>query len=197
MSSGCSDRIADREDPSSGHGPTRYQAGRTGSNRCCPAHIQVRDGPFRPLGASWAQCASLSQTLLEAARGGTSGGRCRSAAEPVSAGAGAGEEDGQGQDLLPGDRGVHEHQRDADPARSLGVRQVRQARSRLLGRLAPLRDPEDPPNAGPAQHRARRSGAAGRGNRVLADLRRAWNNRSRQCSTTTPRRSGRRSAVCA
>ena len=38
-------------------------------------------------------------------------------AEPVPPGADAGAEDGEGSDLLAGDLRVHEHQRDADPAR--------------------------------------------------------------------------------
>ena len=86
-----------------------------------------------------AECAPLSQTPQEDAGGGTLDGRRRSPSEPVPPGADPGAEDGQGQDLLTGDRRVHEHQRDADPARPLGLRQVRQARRRLLGRVAPRR----------------------------------------------------------
>ena len=41
---------------------------------------------------------------------------------------------GKTSDLVAGDRGVHEHQRDADPPRPVDVRQVRQARRRLLDR---------------------------------------------------------------
>ena len=98
-------------------------------------------------GAAVAQAASLVRRLLEqspllqaATNGGQCGGtpdcrrRCASVAVPPGADAGA--EDGQGPDLLAGDRGLHEHQRDPDPARPLRVRQVRQARRRLHDRLA-------------------------------------------------------------
>ena len=80
---------------------------------------------------------------------------------------------GKAAHLLAGDRGVHEHQRDADPPRPVGVRQVRQARRRLQHRLAARRDPQDPPHAGAAQHRAHRRRPARPGDRELADLRRA------------------------
>ena len=52
---------------------------------------------------------------------------CRGAALALSPGPVPGEEDGQGQDLVAGDLRLHEHQRDADPPRPLGLRQVRQA----------------------------------------------------------------------
>ena len=55
---------------------------------------------------------------------------------PLSPGADTGAEDGQGPHFLPGDRRVHEHQRHADPARSLRFREVRQAGGRLQHRLA-------------------------------------------------------------
>ena len=77
------------------------------------AHPTVpRDHSGRP----WAECARLSQAPRGGVRAGSLDGRCRSASEPVPAGADPGEEDGQGSDLLPGDRRVHEHQRDPDPA---------------------------------------------------------------------------------
>ena len=84
---------------------------------------------------------------------------------PVPPGADAGAEDGEDADLLAGDRRVHEHQRDPDPPRPLELRQVRQARRRLLHRLAARRDPQDPAHAGPAQHRARRRRPARPGDR--------------------------------
>ncbi len=99
--------------------------------------------------------------------------RCRSASLALSPGPDAGPEDGQGAHLLAGDRRLHQHQRDPDPARPLELRQVRQARRRVLDRLAALGDPQDPPHAGPAQHRPRRCGAARPGDRELGDLRRA------------------------
>ena len=99
--------------------------------------------------------------------------RRRRASLALSPGAHAGEEDGQGAHLLAGDRRLHEHQRDPDPPRPLELRQVRQARRRLLDRLAARRDPQDPAHAGAAQHRARRRRPPRRGDRELADLRRA------------------------
>ena len=54
----------------------------------------------------------------------------------LPAGADAGQEDGQGDDLLAGAVRLHARQLDADPARPLRVRQVRQARRRLQRRLA-------------------------------------------------------------
>ena len=113
------------------------------------------------------------------ARGRTPDRRSRRAPEQVPPGPDPGEEDGQGADLVAGDLGVHEHQRDADPARSLGVRQVRQARRRLPHRRAARRDPPDPAHAGPAQHRARRRGPARERDRELSDLRRARDHRRR------------------
>ena len=104
---------------------------------------------------------------------GSSDRRRRRAPVPLPPGPHAGEEDGQGPDLLAGDLRLHEHQRDADPARPLGVREVREARRRLQHRLAARRDPQDPPDAGTAQHRAHRRGPARPGDRELADLRRA------------------------
>ena len=105
--------------------------------------------------------------------GGSADGRRRGAPVAVPAGADAGEEDGQGPDLLAGDLGLHEHQRDADPPRPLGVRQVRQARRRLQHRLAA--------RARSARSCGRRASTTSRcrrrpprpGDRELADLRRA------------------------
>ena len=91
----------------------------------------------------------------------------------LPAGADPVQEDGEGPHLLAGDRRLHEHQRDTDPPRSFELREVRQARRRLLDRLAPLRDPEDPSHAGAAQHCARGRRPARPGDRELADLRRA------------------------
>ena len=71
------------------------------------------------------------------------------------------------------------------------LRQVRQARRRLQHRLAARRDPQDPAHAGAAQHRARRRRAAGRGDRVLADLRRARHQRSPPIFDTDPAKVGR------
>ena len=107
----------------------------------------------------------------------------------------AGEEDGQGAHLLAGDRRLHEHQRDPDPPRSLELRQVRQARRRLLDRLAARRDPEDPAHAGPAQHRARRRRPARPGDRELADLRRARDQHRRGLRLRPRGRRARRSAA--
>ena len=104
--------------------------------------------------------------------------RCRKALS-LPAGAHAGEEDGQGADLLAGDRRLHEHQRHADPPRPLGLRQVRQARRRLQHRLAARRDPQDPAHAGAAQHRADRRRPPRRGDREQPDLRRARDQRRR------------------
>ena len=52
--------------------------------------------------------------------GGSVDGRGCGAAVPLPAGADAGQEDGQGPDLLAGDLGLHEHQRDPDPPRPVG-----------------------------------------------------------------------------
>ncbi len=103
--------------------------------------------------------------------GGSSDGRRRGAPVPVSPGADAGPEDGEDAHLLAGDRRVHEHQRDADPPRPLRLREVRQARSRLQHRLAARRDPQDPADAGAAQHRPHRRRPPRPGDRQLADLR--------------------------
>ena len=84
-----------------------------------------------------------------------------------------GQEDGQGPHLLAGDGRLHEHQRDADPPRPLELREVRQARRRLLDRRSARRDPQDPAHPGPAQHRACRGRTARTGDRGLSDLRRA------------------------
>ena len=76
-----------------------------------------------------------------------------------------------------------------------GVRQVRQARRRLRHRLAALRDPEDPADAGPAQHRSRRRGPPRRGDRSVADLRGArHHDRCRLRHATRPRSAGRSAA---
>ena len=99
--------------------------------------------------------------------------RRRGAPFAVPPGPDPGQEDGQGPHLLAGDRGLHEHQRDADPARPLELRQVRQARRRLLDRRPARRDPQDPAHAGPAQHRPRRRRPSRPGDRRLVDLRRA------------------------
>ena len=90
----------------------------------------------------------------------------------LPAGADAGEEDGQGDDLLAGALGLHARQLDADPPRPLRLRQVRQARSGLQRRVAGLADPQDPAHRGAAQHRPDRRGPSGPGDRVLGDLRR-------------------------
>ena len=55
-----------------------------------------------------------------------------------------------------------------------------------------VRDPQDPPHAGAAQRRARRRRAARRGDRELADLRRARHQHRRRASTATRPRSARR-----
>ena len=122
---------------------------------------QGRRFPRRPARGRWQNRDESSQSPSErGACGRSSDRRSGRAPEQVPPGADAGAEDGQGPDLVAGDRGVHEHQRDADPARPLRVREVRQARSRVPHRRPPRRDPPDPPHAGPAQHRARRRGAA-------------------------------------
>ena len=120
-------------------------------------------------------------------------GRC-SPSFALSAGADAGEEDGQGADLLPGDRRLHQHQRHPDPPRSLELRQVRQAGRRLLDRVAARRDPQDPAHAGPAQHRPRRRRPPRPGDRELADLRRARHQHRRRLRRRRFRRSATSSA---
>ena len=125
---------------------------------------------------------------------------CRGAALALSPGPVPGEEDGQGQDLVAGDLRLHEHQRDADPPRPLGLRQVRQAGRRLQHRLAARRDPQDPAHAGPAQHRARRRRPPRRGDRQQRDLRRARDQhrgrlRHRPGEGRAPRRQRRGDAV--
>ena len=98
--------------------------------------------------------------------------RRRRAPVQVSAGAHAGQEDGQGDDLLPGALRLHARQLDPDPARPVGFRQVRQARRRLQRRGARLADPQDPADGRPAQHRPDRRGAPRQGDRLLGNLRR-------------------------
>ena len=71
--------------------------------------------------------------------GRTTDSGCGGAAQPVSPGAHAGEEDGQGADLLAGDLRVHEHQRHPDSPRPLELRPLRQARRGLQHRLAARR----------------------------------------------------------
>ena len=90
----------------------------------------------------------------------------------LPAGPDAGAEDGQGHDLLAGAVRLHPHQLDADPARPVGLRQVRQARRRLQRRLARLADPQDPADVGPAQHRPVRRRQPRPGDRQLGHLRR-------------------------
>ena len=148
-----------------------------------PGPAQRATVPARRPRAASAHYAPLSQAPQEesvAERLGWCGG----SAQPVPPGPRAGEEDGQGPDLLAGDLGVHEHQRDPDPPRPLGLRPLRQARRRLLGRLAAVRDPQDPPHPGTAQHRARR--------RRAGSVRRSRPHRS---SPSTASRSPRRSTT--
>ncbi len=59
--------------------------------------------------------------------------RRRRPAQPLSPGPHAGEEDGEGADLVAGDLGLHEHQRDPDPPRPLRLRQVGQHNIVLVG----------------------------------------------------------------
>ena len=60
----------------------------------------------------------------------------RRAAVALPPGADAGPQDGQGDDLLAGARGLHARELDPDPPGSVGLRQVRQARRRLQRRVA-------------------------------------------------------------
>ncbi|CAA9498089.1 MAG: Redox-sensing transcriptional repressor Rex, partial [uncultured Solirubrobacteraceae bacterium] len=90
----------------------------------------------------------------------------------LPAGAHPGQEDGQGDDLLPGALGLHARQLDADPPGPERVRQVRQARRRLQRRVARLADPQDPAHRRSAQHRAVRRGPPRPGDRRVGHLRR-------------------------
>ena len=141
---------------------------------------RLRDAPTRS-GAGRSPCRVTNSNTRSEWR--SSDRRRRGAAQPLPPGADPGEEDGQGPDLLAGDLGLHEHQRDPDPARPLGVRQVRQARRRLQHRLAARRDPQDPPDSRAAQHRARRGRPPGRGDRGRRS--------SRSTGSTSPRSSTR------
>src|SRR3954451_5360265 len=98
--------------------------------------------------------------------------RRRRAPVALPAGPHAGQEDGEGDDLLPGAERLHARQLDPDPARPVGLRQVRQARRRLQRRLARLADPQDPADRRPAQHRAVRRRPPRQGHRLLRHLRR-------------------------
>ena len=88
----------------------------------------------------------------------------------LPAGPDAGAEDGQGHDLVAGAVRLHPHQLDPDPARPVGLRQVRQARRRIQRGLARLADPQDPADVGPAQHRAVRRRQPRPGDRQLRHL---------------------------
>ena len=131
-----------------------------------------------------------------ATRGGTSDG-AGVARTPVAvpAGADAGEEDGQGSDLLAGDHRLHEHQRDADPARPLRHSGSSGSGGRLQHRLAARRDPPHPAHAGPAQHRPRRRGAPRPGDRLELRSSPSTASTSRRCSTPTRTRSAAASAA--
>ena len=123
--------------------------------------------------------------------------RRRRAPVALPAGAHAGEEDGQGDDLLAGAVRLHARQLDADPARPVGLRQVRQARRRLQRRLARLADPQDPADLGPAQHRAVRRRPPRPRDRVVGHLRRPRLPRRRDLRhrPAQDRRAGRRRKV--
>ena len=113
---------------------------RLGRRSARPARLTTVLRPSARTGQ--AICDNLSQgsPLDEGDRvGRTIDSRCGGAAEPLPPGAHAGEEDGQGADLLAGDLRVHEHQRHPDPARPLELRPLRQARGRLQHRLAARR----------------------------------------------------------
>src|SRR6185437_258210 len=90
----------------------------------------------------------------------------------LPAGAHAGQEDGQGDDLLAGAVRLHPRELHPDPPRSVRFRQVRQARRRLQRRGARLADPKDPAHRRPAQHRAAGRRPPGQGDRLLRHLRR-------------------------
>ncbi|CAA9469148.1 MAG: Redox-sensitive transcriptional regulator (AT-rich DNA-binding protein), partial [uncultured Solirubrobacteraceae bacterium] len=98
--------------------------------------------------------------------------RRRGAPVALPAGAHAGAQDGQGDDLLAGALRVHAHQLHPDPAGSVGLRQVRQARRRLPRGVARLADPQDPAHQRPAQHRAVRGRLPRTGDRLVGHLRR-------------------------
>ncbi|CAA9496950.1 MAG: Redox-sensitive transcriptional regulator (AT-rich DNA-binding protein), partial [uncultured Solirubrobacteraceae bacterium] len=98
--------------------------------------------------------------------------RRRGAPVALPAGAHPGAQDGQGDDLLAGALRVHAHQLDADPARPVGLRQVRQARRRIPRGVAGLADPQDPAHQRAAQHRAVRRRLPGPGDRLVGHLRR-------------------------
>ena len=110
----------------------------------------------------------------------------------LPAGAHAGQEDGQGDDLLAGALRLHARQLDADPARPLGLRQVRQARGGLQRRGARLADPQDPAHRRTAQHRADRRRPPRQGDRLLGHLRRPRLSRGRDLRQR--RRQGRQRA---
>ena len=139
-----------------------------------PARRRRFPGPASGGGRQYVTaCYKDVRSTREIRLGRTTDSGCGGAAQPLPPGAHAGEEDGQGADLLAGDLRVHEHQRHPDSPRPLELRPLRQARRRLQHRLAALGDPQDPAHAGPAQHRARRRRPARSGDRQLADLRRA------------------------
>ena len=119
----------------------------------------------------------------------------RRAPVALSAGAHAGQEDGQGDDLLAGALRLHARQLDPDPPRPVGLRQVRQARRRLQRRGARLADPQDPAHRRPAQHRAARRRAPRQGDRLLGHLRRPRLPRGRDLRRR--RRQGRHEASAA
>ena len=86
---------------------------------------------------------------------------------------------------------VHAHQRDADPARPLGLREVRQARRRLQHRRADRRDPRDPAHVRAAQHRADRRGPPRSARSPARRSSPTTASTSSRSSTTTRRRSAR------
>ena len=79
---------------------------------------------------------------------------------------------GKDDDLLPGAGRLHARELDPDPARPVGVREVRQARGGLQRRVAGHADPQDPAHLRPAQHRPVRRRPPRHGDRHLGHLRR-------------------------
>ncbi len=108
------------------------------------------------------------------------------AALALPPGSDPGPQDGQGDDLLPGARGVDAHQLHPDPPRPLGLRQVRKARRRLPGRVPDLGDPQDHADVGPAQHRAVRRRVTWARRSPARTSSATTDSRSSPCSTTTP-----------